>query len=183
MVSSCAGCNRMKPWASAFMGMGAGLIYLGLSRFMVRIKVDDPLDAFAVHAGGGLWGLLSACIIAHDGIIYAIYDAIGNKHGSLSCRRAFAQLVWQIICAVAIIIWSLLWMLPVLLFLKKIGKLRVAAEVEINGLDIHKHGEAAYPSNAYGHGWDGYKHKNIESTRHTQCHWKFSALDECKSIY
>ncbi|KHJ75990.1 hypothetical protein OESDEN_24391 [Oesophagostomum dentatum] len=92
------------------------------------MRVDDPLDAFAVHAGGGFWGLMSSCIIAHDGIVYAISDAIANNHGALSCRQAFA-----------------------------IGKLRVTAEVEINGLDIYKHGEAAYPLHAYGHGWDEYE--------------------------
>ncbi|KHJ96316.1 ammonium transporter, partial [Oesophagostomum dentatum] len=157
MVSACAGCNRMEPWASSFTGIGAGLIYLGLSHFMIKMKVDDPLDAFAVHAGGGFWGLMSSCIIAHDGIVYAISDAIANNHGALSCRQAFAQFGWQLICALAIIAWSLLWMVPIFLFLRKIGKLRVTAEVEINGLDIYKHGEAAYPLHAYGHGWDEYE--------------------------
>jgi hypothetical protein len=31
--------------------------------------------------------------------------------------------------------------------------MRVPREVEIRGLDIFKHGEAAYPLTAYGHGW------------------------------
>lgn len=51
MVSACAGCNNMEPWACAFTGSGAGIIYLLLSMLMQRIKIDDPLDAFAVHAG------------------------------------------------------------------------------------------------------------------------------------
>ncbi|VDK49944.1 unnamed protein product [Cylicostephanus goldi] len=147
----------MEPWASSFTGIGAGLVYLGLSNFMIRIKVDDPLDAFAVHAGGGFWGLLSTCIISHDGIVYAISNAIANNHGKLSCEQAFAQLGWQLVCIIAIIVWSLLWMIPIFLFLRKIGKLRVSEEVEINGLDIYKHGEAAYPLHAYGHGWDDYE--------------------------
>ncbi|KAK6745899.1 hypothetical protein RB195_012170 [Necator americanus] len=196
MVSACAGCNRMEPWASSFTGIGAGLVYLGLSHFMIKMKVDDPLDAFAVHAGGGFWGLLSTCIIAHDGIVYAFSDAIAGNYGSLSCRRAFAQLGWQLICALAIIIWSLLWMVPIFLFLKKIGKLRVSAEVEINGLDIYKHGElfflrvsaeveingldiykhgeAAYPLHAYGHGWDEYESIKDKSAGKFAKHRKLS---------
>ncbi|KAE9413561.1 hypothetical protein Angca_008620 [Angiostrongylus cantonensis] len=141
MVSSCAGCNNMEPWASSFTGIGAGLVYLGLSNLLIKMKVDDPLDAFAVHGGGGLWGMLSACIITRKGIAYAIANAIANNNGPLFCRQAFAQLGWQMICVLAIIIWSLLWMIPIFLFLKKIGKLRVAPEIEINGLDIYKHGE------------------------------------------
>ena len=31
---------------------------------------------------------------------------------------------------------------------------RVEEDIEIRGLDIKKHGEPAYPTAAYGHGWD-----------------------------
>ena len=51
------------------------------------------------------------------------------------------QVGWQMICAVAIITWSALWMWPIFLFLKKIGKMRVSREVELNGLAIYKHGD------------------------------------------
>ena len=30
---------------------------------------------------------------------------------------------------------------------------RVEKDIEINGLDIAKHGEPAYPTASYGHGW------------------------------
>lgn len=33
----------------------------------------------------------------------------------------------------------------------------MSAEVEINGLDIYKHGESAYPLHAYGHGWHDFE--------------------------
>lgn len=156
MVSACAGCNRMEPWGSVFTGIGAGLIYLALSQLMLKFKVDDPLDAFAVHAGGGSWGLISTCIISHDGIAFGIGDQLsGNKHNAIA--QSFAQLGWQLICIASIVIWSLLWMTPIFLFLKKIGKFRVTPEVEMKGLDIYKHGEAAYPLHAYGHGWDDFE--------------------------
>ena len=32
--------------------------------------------------------------------------------------------------------------------------LRVDADTEVRGIDISKHGEPAYPTAAYGHGWD-----------------------------
>ena len=58
------------------------------------------------------------------------------------------------VCAVAIIGWSTATLTPAFLLLKAVGKMRVPREVEIRGLDIYKHGEAAYPLTAYGHGWD-----------------------------
>ena len=32
--------------------------------------------------------------------------------------------------------------------------MRVELDIEVRGLDIKKHGEPAYPTAAYGHGWD-----------------------------
>jgi len=42
--------------------------------------------------------------------------------------------------------------------------LRVELDIEVRGLDIKKHGEPAYPTAAYGHGWDSegdFKMSNI----------------------
>ncbi|CAK5077079.1 unnamed protein product [Meloidogyne enterolobii] len=144
MVSACAGCNKMfvwltktlprcfvfRPvWTSAITGSIAGMAYLAFSELCLIMRIDDPLDAFAVHFGGGLWGL----IIKFD--------------------EALWQLCWQSVCAVAIIVWSALVLTPAFLILKAFGKMRVPREVEIRGLDKFKHGEAAYPLTAYGHGW------------------------------
>ena len=53
MVSICAGCNSYYPWISAMIASVAGIIYIAISLLMVRLKIDDPLDAVAVHAGAG----------------------------------------------------------------------------------------------------------------------------------
>lgn len=142
----------MDSWCAALVGTGASFAYLGFSKLMLKLKIDDPLDAFAVHAGGGLWGLIGACLFARNGLLYNFIDFLGGHESHLTL--AFAQLGWQLLCALAIIVWSALLMIPVFWILKKIGKFRVPPEVEIKGLDIYKHGEAAYPIHAYGHGWD-----------------------------
>ena len=33
----------------------AGCMYVLISMVMVKLKIDDPLDAVAVHAGGGMY--------------------------------------------------------------------------------------------------------------------------------
>lgn len=48
------------------------------------------------------------------------------------------QFGWTLVCSLAIILWSSITMIPIFLFLKKIGKLRVSEEVEVKGLDIYK---------------------------------------------
>lgn len=56
-----------------------------------RLKIDDPLDAFAVHAGGGFWGLMSASIISHGGVAYALTGAVtGAQNSGDQLTQAFA---------------------------------------------------------------------------------------------
>uniref|UniRef100_A0A183CPC2 Ammonium transporter n=1 Tax=Globodera pallida TaxID=36090 RepID=A0A183CPC2_GLOPA len=148
MVAACAGCNQMHAWTCVITGSVAGMVYLLLAELALALRVDDPLDAFAVHFGGGLWGLISACLVTTEqGILYAFI-------GDVKLNLALWQLLWQLVCVLAIILWCTLTMAPAFLLLKAFGKMRVPREVEIRGLDIYKHGEAAYPSTAYGHGWD-----------------------------
>ncbi|CAK5100750.1 unnamed protein product [Meloidogyne enterolobii] len=162
MVSACAGCNIMfvwliktincsvfRPvWTSAITGSIAGMAYLAFSELCLIMRIDDPLDAFAVHFGGGLWGLISACLVTEKGLLFSLIDPEKVKFD-----EALWQLCWQSVCAVAIIVWSALVLTPAFLILKAFGKIRVPREVEIRGLDRFKHGEAAYPLTAYGHGW------------------------------
>jgi len=45
LVSVTAGCNDYEPWAAALVGAIGSLVYIGSTRFMAKIKVDDPLEA------------------------------------------------------------------------------------------------------------------------------------------
>ena len=50
MVSVCAGCDAYFPWVAALLGAFGGSFYLIASAVMVKYKIDDPLDASAIHA-------------------------------------------------------------------------------------------------------------------------------------
>ncbi|XP_063586235.1 putative ammonium transporter 1 [Penaeus indicus] len=134
MVSSCAGCNALRPWASCLTGVAAGLVFFVGHHLLLRLNVDDPLDAVAVHLGGGLWGLAAAALLQDGGLFY------GGSAGLL---------VWNLVGGLAIVGWS--GGLSFLVFgaLKRSGNLRVSLAVEVRGLDLAKHGEAAYPAEAW----------------------------------
>ena len=71
MVSVCAGCDAMKPWAGLVTGIVGGCLYVINSKVMSSMKIDDPLDAVAVHLGSGLWGLIACPLFLYDdGIVY-----------------------------------------------------------------------------------------------------------------
>ena len=44
------------------IGLLAGPFEYGTSKLLIKLKVDDPIDAFAVHGACGAWGVLAAAL-------------------------------------------------------------------------------------------------------------------------
>ena len=53
VVAQCGGCDKYHIWSALLIGTFAALTYMGISKLMLSMKLDDPLDAVAVHVGGG----------------------------------------------------------------------------------------------------------------------------------
>ena len=53
MVSECAGCDEYAPWGALIVGMLGGVAFIAVHIGMIKGRMDDPLDAVAVHGGGG----------------------------------------------------------------------------------------------------------------------------------
>ena len=113
---------------------------------MLRFRLDDPLDAVAVHGGGGLVGLLSVpwfmYVKLEEGQRGIFWD------GDLS--HPWWVFAYHLVAAATISLWAILWSVQLfgLLTLAKI--FRVKEEQEREGMDITKHGETAYPATAWG---------------------------------
>ncbi|XP_038072393.1 putative ammonium transporter 1 [Patiria miniata] len=142
MVAICAGCNALAPWGAAIVGIVSGAVYVFWSWLVCKLKIDDPLDAVAVHLGGGLWGVFSVPLLSFETGVVFTWSQV-----------AFTSFGWNILGAVAIMFWT--GILTAVLFglMRLFGILRVSPEIEEKGLDIAKHGEPAYPLSSYGHGW------------------------------
>uniref|UniRef100_A0A2C9KVJ1 Ammonium transporter AmtB-like domain-containing protein n=1 Tax=Biomphalaria glabrata TaxID=6526 RepID=A0A2C9KVJ1_BIOGL len=74
MVSICGGCNAMRPWSAAIVGFLASFIMKGLERALMKLQIDDPLNAVGIHFGGGVWGTLSIAIFKYDGGILMSWE-------------------------------------------------------------------------------------------------------------
>lgn len=46
-VAICAGANAMYMWGAFITGVVASIVYYFVAILMVKLKVDDPLDAVA----------------------------------------------------------------------------------------------------------------------------------------
>lgn len=139
MVSMGAGSVHYEPWAAVIVGMIASQVYSGILKLMHRFRLDDPLDAVAVHVGGGVVGVLCEPFFhSNDGIFWA-----GNT------LEPWKSLGAQCVGAIVIMVWSFVWGLLIFGILKFFKLLRVDQDSERRGLDIAMHGECAYPKEAW----------------------------------
>ena len=134
MVSICAGCASVRPWASLIIGGVAGLVMIAWSNILVRLGIDDPLDAVPVHLGAGWWGLLAQPMFAYRAGIF--YD--------MQSPDAWDRFGWNVAGSVTIFVWAFGTAFIMFGILKKADALRVSEEVERQGLDLLEHGEKAY---------------------------------------
>lgn len=129
-------CAFIPVWAAVIVGVIAALAYRG-GKYLVdwKFKVDDALDAVAVHVFAGMWGVISLGIFA-DGT-YA--DVKGILYGDPG------QLLAQIICVLASAAWAFANGFILFLVLKHTIGVRVTKEQEEVGLDQTYHGTDCYP--------------------------------------
>lgn len=126
MVSQCAGCNIYEPWAAFIIGSLAGPVFIGVRQSMIRLKIDDPLDAVGVHAGGGILGVILAPFFKEgSGIFWA-----GDQ------EAPWATLGINIAGVVTIMLWAGFWSIALFGSLKAAGMLRIDSETEFKGCDI-----------------------------------------------
>lgn len=152
LVSITAGCAAVLPWAAFLIGIIGAFIYYGSHHLILKLKIDDPLDAFSVHGACGFWGVFAVGLFA-----YPEYTSMGWMAELTGADLTLAQAQYKglfygggmLLAAqfVALII-EVAWVagLASILFwsLRLGGILRVSEEMEMAGMDISKHGGAAY---------------------------------------
>ena len=85
VASACEG-FAIEGWAAVIIGLMAGQFTMGLSSLLLKLRVDDVVDAVPVHWGGGLVGCLSLAFFKiNDGILYnwdtkSGYVSSNNRH-------------------------------------------------------------------------------------------------------
>merc|ERR1719436_447064 len=62
LVSITAPCGNVETGSAVLIGIIGAFVYQGSSMLLQKLKVDDPIDAFAVHGACGAWGTLAAAL-------------------------------------------------------------------------------------------------------------------------
>ncbi|MCK7591422.1 ammonium transporter [Subsaxibacter sp. CAU 1640] len=125
LVGITAGADQMGVVDAILIGLVSGVIIVFAVAIIDRLRLDDPVGAVSVHLVCGIWGTLAVGIF-----------------GNLA---SWSQLTNQLIGIMAIGAFCCLTSFIILFALKKLVGLRVSAQEEVEGLDIHEHGMNAYP--------------------------------------
>ncbi len=135
LVAITAGCDTVTPIASFFIGLVSGIIVVLSVEFFDNVaRIDDPVGAVSVHMVNGIWGTIAVGLFStgKNGTAAGLFYGGGVK-----------QLGVQALGVVSIVAYTLIVMFIVFKIIDKTIGLRVPAQVEIDGLDIHEHGLAS----------------------------------------
>ena len=113
--------SYIHPVAAMISGGIAGVVCQEAQLLIrMRLKIDDSLDVFAIHAVGGSLGI----------VLLAVFGA--------------APVLAQVGSLVIAILWTVIMTYAIAQLLRGLLPMRVNPEEEVQGLDIATHGERAY---------------------------------------
>jgi len=127
LVGITAGCANLNAFGALMVGLVAGiLVVLAIEFIDMKLKVDDPVGAVAVHGVCGVWGALAVGLFALEGGLF--YGGGASLLGV------------QALGVLAIAGWTIVTVGLTFFVIKKLNGLRVSRQDEAAGLDITEHG-------------------------------------------
>jgi len=147
LVAITCPCYWVSPAGSIMLGGIAGVIVVLAVEVLEYLRIDDPIGAVPVHGICGIWGTLSLGLFASGQ--YGVTGSIAPDNSAplkgLFYGGGFQVLAAQAIGSLIVTAATFSVALAVMYLVNATGTLRVSAEGERYGLDLHEHGISAYP--------------------------------------
>lgn len=110
------------PVMSLVIGAIAGVLVIFSILFLDKVKIDDPVGAISVHGVCGVFGLLMV--------------PLSNSDATFGAQIYGAVVIFAWVFGASLVVWAIL---------KATMGIRVTEEEEMDGIDMHDCGVAAYP--------------------------------------
>lgn len=147
LVAITCPCYWVSPTGSILIGAVAGVVVILGIELLEWLRIDDPIGAVPVHGLCGIWGTISLGLFA-SGQFGASGPTGADNSAPLTglfygggLKLLGAQVVGSAVVTVSTFAVAML----VMKLVNAAGILRISAEGERLGLDLHEHGTAAYP--------------------------------------
>lgn len=130
LVAVTAGCHNYRPYGAFIIGIVASIVYVVYARLLLFLKIDDPLNAVAVHFGCGSLGVIAVGFFDIDrGVLYG-HDGM--------------QLGYQFMGFACIAGWSIVFGGFIYLVMNLLGIGRVQPFDQESGMDLYCVLDAGY---------------------------------------
>jgi len=133
MVAITPAAGFVSPLVAVLIGAVAGVLCYSMMLVRINRKLDESLDAWAIHGMGGLWGTLATGIFAAA--------AIGGVGGLIEGHTS--QFIVNTLAAGAALVYSFGMTFVIGWIIDRTMGLRVTESEEYVGLDICQFGERA----------------------------------------
>jgi ammonium transporter, Amt family len=152
LVAITAPCYWVNTTGAVIIGLIAGVVIVLGVDLIEHLRIDDPIGAVAVHGIAGIWGTLSLGLFATGK--FGVPTPTGVDTSSLVkglfWGGGITQLKAQFIGSAVVTVATLAAGFALMYAVKATGTLRISAEGELEGIDIHEHGAPVYhPEPAY----------------------------------
>ncbi len=147
LVAITCPCYWVSPTGAILLGGVAGVVVVLGVELLEWLRIDDPIGAVPVHGICGIWGTISLGLFA-----CGKYGSTGpiSADNSAPLKGLFygggtQVLVAQIVGSFVITTATFAISMAVMYLVNATGTLRISAEGELYGMDLHEHGISAYP--------------------------------------
>src|SRR5579862_8957888 len=147
LVAITCPCYWVSPTGAVLLGGVAGVLVILGVELLEWLRIDDPIGAWPVHGLCGIWGTISLGLFASGQ--YGATGPLGADNSAplkgLFYGGGTQVLLSQAIGSAVITLATFGVAMVVMLAVNATGTLRLSAEGELYGMDLHEHGISAYP--------------------------------------
>ena len=147
LVAITCPCYWVSPTGAVLLGGIAGVVVILGVDLLEWLRIDDPIGAVPVHGLAGIWGTLSLGLFACGQ--YGSTGPLGPDNSAplkgLFYGGGLQVLKAQAIGSASITLATFSVAMVVMWVVNAMGMLRLPAEMETYGMDLHEHGISAYP--------------------------------------
>ena len=143
-------CGYVDPTGAIIIGVAAGIVpFFACTKLKAWLGYDDALDTFGIHAVGGTLGAFLTGILATASVnpnLSASAAVSLNPATQNGLARIVGHTLWlQQLKAIGVtILLAVVGSAIIGAIVRGLIGLRIAAEIERQGLDINQHGEEGY---------------------------------------
>jgi Amt family ammonium transporter len=137
-------CGYVDPTGAVMIGVAAGVVpFFACTKLKSWFHYDDALDTFGIHAVGGTLGAFLTGWFATASVNSNLAGAPAAQNG---LAKLLGHLLWleQLKAIAVTILLACVASVIIGVIVKSVIGLRIAPEIERQGLDINEHGEEGY---------------------------------------